>query len=110
MAEFARWAHHNPTTTAWRSTAVDGGLRRSMTSKSRLDSVYGALWWLTVGFRTDLKIMVPPVRIRVPPLKKVLQIIEKSRGSGDKPEPIYCNRVLTECFIHRSCYRVAQAG
>jgi hypothetical protein len=63
MAEFARWAHRNPTTTAWRSTAVDGGLRRSMTSKSRLDSVYGALWRLTVGFRTDLKIMVSPVRI-----------------------------------------------
>jgi hypothetical protein len=62
--------HHNCTTTAWRFTALPGGPRRSATSKNRLDSAYDALWRLTVGFGTDLKIMVSPVRIRVPPLKK----------------------------------------
>ena len=41
-----------------------------MLSEKRLDSVYGAPWRLTAGFRTDLKIMVSPIRIRVPPLKK----------------------------------------
>ena len=34
-----------------------------------------------------LKIMVSPVRIRVPPLKKVLQIAEKYRDSTELPEP-----------------------
>jgi hypothetical protein len=72
------WAHHNSTTSAWRSMAFGGGSRDSVTSKNRLDSAYGALWRLNVGFGTDsLKIMVSPVRIRVPPLQKVLQIAGK---------------------------------
>jgi hypothetical protein len=58
-----RWAHHNPTTTVWRSLAFGGGLRMSVISKNRLDSAYGALWRLTEDFGTDLKIMVPPVLI-----------------------------------------------
>ncbi len=40
-------------------------------------AVHGVLWRLTAGSRTDLKIMVSPVRIRVPPLKKVLQLTRK---------------------------------
>jgi hypothetical protein len=34
-----------------------------------------------------LKIMVSPVRIRVPPLLKYLQIKEKERASAKLPEP-----------------------
>jgi hypothetical protein len=41
-----------------------------------------------VGFGTDLKIMVSPVRIRVPPLIKVLQIAEKVRRPGEQPGTI----------------------
>jgi hypothetical protein len=55
----------------WGSTAA------SDLKKNRLDSVYGDLWQLTVGFGTSLKIMVSPVRIRVPPLLKYLQSAEK---------------------------------
>jgi hypothetical protein len=58
--------HHNCVAVPrvwWRLTNV-GDL------KNRLDSAYGSLWQRTAGFRTDLKIMVSPVRIRVPPLIK----------------------------------------
>ena len=54
---------------------------------------------------TRLKIMVSPVRIRVPPLLKVLQnpeISEKSGFIAGAPllQP-YCNRVLAGGFVHR---------
>ena len=78
--------------------AFGGGLRGLMTSKNRLDSAFGALWRLTVGFGTNLKIMVSPVRIRVPPLRKHLQIEGKSKAPVMWPEPFYCNRLLTECL------------
>ena len=50
--------------------------------------------------------MVSPVRIRVPPLKKVLQNQGKHEGSGNIAgahllQP-YCNRVLAEGFVHSS--------
>jgi len=45
----------------WGSTAVGD-------FQNRLDSAHGAPWRSNVGFRTELKIMVLPVRIRVPPL------------------------------------------
>ena len=48
---------------------------------------YGALWRLTVGFGTDLKIMVSPVRIWVPPLEKVLQTTRRLKAPATKPEP-----------------------
>jgi hypothetical protein len=38
--------------------AVGGGLRRTVPSENRLDTVYGALWRLIEGFGIDLKIMV----------------------------------------------------
>jgi hypothetical protein len=68
MIRHSPWAHHNSTTSAWRSTSFSGGSRRAVLSKNRLDSAHGALWRSTAGFGTDLKIMVPPVQIRVPPL------------------------------------------
>jgi hypothetical protein len=36
-----------------------------------------------------LKIMVSPVRIRVLPLKKVLQMAEKYRDSTELPKPLF---------------------
>jgi hypothetical protein len=75
----------------------------------RLDSAHGALWRLTVGFGTDLKIMVSPVRIRVPPLKKTLQNVENLRTPVTEPEPIYCNRDSVEGFVHRPCRRAAHS-
>jgi len=49
--------------------------------------------------------MVSPVRIRVPPLLKVLQNPEISEESEFVPgAPLlqpYCNRVLAEGFVHR---------
>src|SRR3712207_9261600 len=60
-----------------RPTEVPGG---QVASKDRLDSAYGARWRLTVGSWTDLKIMVSPVRIRVPPLIKILQMAGKYKG------------------------------
>jgi hypothetical protein len=60
--------HHNCVAAhvvRWRSTAV-GVLQNPLRH-----TAYGALWRLTVGFGSDsLKIMVSPVRIRVPPLTK----------------------------------------
>jgi hypothetical protein len=53
-----------------------------MTSKNRLGSAYGGLWRRTAGLGTDLKIMVSPVRIRVPPLLKDAQIAGNRRGAG----------------------------
>ena len=84
-----------------------------MTSKMRLDSAHEALWRLTVGFGTDLKIMVSPVRIRVLPLKKVLQNVEKLEDSGNRTgahllQP-YCNRDSAEGFVHRLCRRAAHS-
>ena len=43
-------------------------------SKNRMGTAYGAPWRLMVESRTDLKIMVSPVRIRVPPHTNYLQI------------------------------------
>jgi hypothetical protein len=43
-------------------------------------AVHGVLRRRTVGCRTDLKIMVSPVRIRVPSLRKYLQIARKSKA------------------------------
>jgi hypothetical protein len=60
--------HHNATTTPRRFPAFGCGPRRIATSKNRLGTVYGAPQRLMVEFRTDLKIMVSPVRTRVPPL------------------------------------------
>jgi hypothetical protein len=60
--------HHNATTTPRRFPAFGCGPRRIATSKNRLGTVYGAPQRFLVEFRTDLKIMVSPVRIRVPPL------------------------------------------
>jgi hypothetical protein len=54
--------------------------------------------------------MVSPVRIRVPPLEKVLQNTEKSKAPVLRPELFYCNWAVAEGFIHHSCWRVAQAG
>jgi hypothetical protein len=66
--------------------AFAGSSRRAATSTNRLDTAHGALWRLTVGSRTDLKIMVSPVRIRVLPLKKVLQNSDKCQGPAHPPE------------------------
>src|SRR5215210_3101539 len=57
--------------------------------------------------------MVSPVRIRVPPLIKVLQNAEKLEDSGNRTgahllQP-YCNRDSAEGFVHRSCRRVAHS-
>jgi hypothetical protein len=64
-----------------------------MTSINRLDSVYGAPWGINVGFGTDLKIMVSPVRIRVPPLEKLLQIAEKCKSPDTTAEALCQQRV-----------------
>jgi hypothetical protein len=54
--------------------------------------------------------MVSPVRIRVPPLEKVLQNTEKTKAPVLWPELFYCNRAVAEGFIYHSCRRVTHAG
>ena len=54
--------------------------------------------------------MVSPVRIRVPPLLKVLQIEEEVRAPVLSLEPFYCNRAVAEGFVYRSCGRLTHAG
>jgi hypothetical protein len=62
------------------------------------------------GSRTRLKIMVSPVRIRVPPLLKVVQIVENERALVSLSEP-FVNSLLREChfwrvwggFLHTVC-------
>jgi hypothetical protein len=66
-----------------------------------LDSANGGLWRETVDFR--LKIMVSPIRIRVPPLDKVLQKRE-NQGLAALPGPLV-NSVSTaglrNCFFEK---------
>jgi hypothetical protein len=57
--------------------------------------------------------MVSPVRIRDPPLTNHLQNSEKLEGSDlvarvHLLQP-YCNQVLAEGFVHRSCRRVTHS-
>jgi len=56
-----------------------------------------------------LKIMVSPVRIRVPPLLKVLQNARKPNTLILALEPIYCNRTATgfedeSCALRMGCW------
>jgi hypothetical protein len=49
--------------------------------------------------------MVSPVRIRVPPLKKVLQIVEKGRPSAASPE-LCVNSPLRKRPFLRVCWGI----
>jgi hypothetical protein len=80
--------------------AVGGGSRRSVVSKYRLENTaHGALWRLTAGFGTDLKIMVSPVLISGPRHVQKSCKLQESEGSGFVAGAIllqpYCNQADT---------------
>jgi hypothetical protein len=89
--------------------ALGGGSRWSGISKNRLDTTRGALWQGTVGSRTDLKIMVSPDRIRVPPLLKVLQNARKHEGSGFVAGAL-CEQLTVEVVEEQALYEGTAAS